>query len=174
MTSDRSIKLGIRANLGQFSLLVLVNAFVGAIGSAIWVVGALTFGSGLVAALRMTETLNLRRSEPSQAAATCIPVVELSERLKNHEPLIVVDVRSPEEFATGHVPGATNIPLAALEQEAGSIPNDAMVVAVCGKGGGRSERAADLLRKRGFATALALCGGTNAWIESHAKTREAS
>ena len=59
--------LGLRQNLGQFSLLVLVNAF-GALLSgiiadllgivwAITVVGVLTLASGLVVALRMTETL---------------------------------------------------------------------------------------------------------------------
>jgi MFS family permease len=144
------------------------------VGSAIWVVAALTFASGLLAALRMTETLNLRGSGASRSAMTCISVVELSKRLNKHEQVLVVDVRSPEEFARGHVPGATNIPLAALEQDGGNIPHDAMVVTVCGKGGGRSERAAELLRKRGFSMALALCGGTNAWVESHAETTEAS
>jgi len=69
-----SIKLGLKENIGQFSLLVLINAFVGAmvglertitsgviadiygIHSAIWSIAFLTFFSGLVTAMRQEET----------------------------------------------------------------------------------------------------------------------
>jgi hypothetical protein len=57
--------LGLRENLAQFSLLVLVNAFVGGwivadlrgIAWAIAVIAGLTFASGTIVALRMSETL---------------------------------------------------------------------------------------------------------------------
>jgi hypothetical protein len=63
-----SIKLGLKENIGQFSLLVLINAFVGAITSgliadiygihsAIWFIAVLTFFSGLVTAIRQDETM---------------------------------------------------------------------------------------------------------------------
>ncbi|HEU5249244.1 MAG TPA: rhodanese-like domain-containing protein [Thermoanaerobaculia bacterium] len=78
--------------------------------------------------------------------------------------MLIVDVRSPTEFAAGHVDGAVNIPLDVLEARAPEIPRDALVVTVCGKGGGRSAQAADLLRARGFASARSLCGGTEAWL----------
>ena len=62
-----SIKLGLKENIGQFSLLVLINAFVAAITSgligdiygihsAIWSIAVLTFFSGLVTAIRQEET----------------------------------------------------------------------------------------------------------------------
>ena len=42
--------------------------------------------------------------------------------------------------------------------------SDALIVTVCGKGGGRSERAASMLRDRGFSWVRSLCGGTDAWF----------
>lgn len=44
----------------------------------------------------------------------------------------------------------------------------ATVVTVCGKGGGRSDRAATLLRERGISSARSLCGGTAAWMAAGA------
>jgi ArsR family transcriptional regulator len=43
----------------------------------------------------------------------------------------VIDVRPPEEFAQGHIPGALNIPLDQLERRLGEIPNDREAVAYC-------------------------------------------
>src|SRR3990172_6990304 len=78
-------------------------------------------------------------------------------------------VRSPEEFAAGHVDGAVNIPLDALAARAPELPRDALVVTVCAKGGGRSEQAADQLRARGFTAVRFLRGGTEAWLKRAAQ-----
>ena len=83
--------------------------------------------------------------------------------------MFIVDVRSPEEFAAGHVDGAVNIPLDALAARAPELPRDALVVTVCAKGGGRSVQAADQLRARGFTSARSLCGGTEAWLKRAAQ-----
>ena len=74
-------------------------------------------------------------------------------------------MRSPEEFAAGHVEGAVNIPVDALALGVGEIPRDAFVVTACGKGGGRSDRAAEQLRAMGFTSVRPLCGGTQAWLQ---------
>jgi MFS family permease len=126
--------------------------------AAMWLVAALTFVSGLIVALRMSETLQspaASRPEPS-----CVEPAELSIL----SGAIIIDVRSPEEFARGHVGGAINIPLDALPQRSSELPRDAQVVTVCGKGGGRSDRGAALLRESGFPSTRSLCGGTEAWI----------
>jgi hypothetical protein len=65
----------------------------------------------------------------------------------------------------GHVAGAINIPLDALAAGSAELPRDAVVVTACGKGGGRSDRAADQLRALGFTSARSLCGGTQAWMQ---------
>ncbi len=133
------------------------------LSAAMWLVAGLTFASGVVVAVRMTETLRARGA--AAPAATC---VELSE-LPTIASALVVDVRSPEEFAAGHVDGAINLPLDTLADGAVGLPKNAAIVTVCGKGGGRSERAAAELRALGFPSARSLCGGTQAWLELAAR-----
>ncbi|MEY4548328.1 MAG: hypothetical protein RL685_4523 [Pseudomonadota bacterium] len=79
--------------------------------------------------------------------------------------MVIVDVRSPEEFAAEHVDGSINIPLDTLSRRAATLSKGSLVVTVCGKGGGRSERAAEELRALGFGSARSLCGGTQAWLQ---------
>ena len=86
----------------------------------------------------------------------------------------IVDVREPEEFADGHIPGAVNIPLGRLEIEVDTHPSvvaregesgslrERPVVLYC-LSGGRSARAAAALRRLGFANPVSLAGGILAW-----------
>ena len=71
-------------------------------------------------------------------------------------PVLLLDVRSPEEFAEGSIPGAKNVLPERLEAEI--IPRDALVVTVCNHGGSRSQGAAKALRERGI-DARFLAGG---------------
>jgi phage shock protein E len=61
---------------------------------------------------------------------------------------VVVDVRTPAEFAGGHVPGALNVPLDALPARLGELPADRLIVVYCASGM-RSARAASVLRGAG-------------------------
>ncbi|HLG07810.1 MAG TPA: metalloregulator ArsR/SmtB family transcription factor [Gaiellaceae bacterium] len=75
---------------------------------------------------------------------------ELLERAKRHG-VVVLDVRPPEEYASGHIPGAISIPLEELEQRLASLPRDAEIVAYCrGPYCLLAPRAVELLRERGF------------------------
>ncbi|MFA5937768.1 MAG: MFS transporter [Sinimarinibacterium sp.] len=132
------------------------------IAAAAWAVAALTFASGLVALLRMQETLGLGAAvAPADSGGPCISV----EQLRAAAAAVVIDVRTPQEFGEAHVDGAVNIPLDALATSALPFAKDALIVTACGKGGGRSDRAAAQLRARGFPQARALCGGTQAWVQ---------
>ena len=74
----------------------------------------------------------------------------------------LLDVRSPGEFAGGHLPGAVNIPVQELERrlaEAGPI--DGELIVYC-RSGHRSSRAAELLRQHGF-TKVHNLGPMTAW-----------
>ncbi len=84
---------------------------------------------------------------------------------------LVVDVRSPEEYAGGHVPGAINV---ALEDvvESPTRFGDREVHMVCG-GGGRSFRAASAVNEAG-GRALSVSGGTRGWIASGRAVEEGS
>jgi len=77
----------------------------------------------------------------------------------------VVDVRTPEEFATGHVPGAVNIPHDQVAARHGEIgPPSTPVLLYC-RSGRRSGIAAGALAERGF-TAVWDMGTYQAWVAS--------
>jgi len=73
----------------------------------------------------------------------------------------LVDVRTAEEFASGHLPGAVNIPLPELAGRLGEIATDEPVVLYC-RSGNRSGQAAQLLTAEGYTQILDL-GGIIAW-----------
>ncbi|MGW2034967.1 rhodanese-like domain-containing protein [Streptomyces sp. NPDC001811] len=80
-----------------------------------------------------------------------------------HE-LTVIDVRTPGEYAGGHVPGALNIPLDQLDRALPDIRSAAErrdILVVCASGA-RSENACRVLAGNGIAAAT-LAGGTAAW-----------
>ncbi|GGW47543.1 transporter [Streptomyces lucensis JCM 4490] len=84
-------------------------------------------------------------------------------RSRLHE-LTVIDVRTPGEYAGGHIPGALNIPLDQLDRALPDIRSAAgrgEVLVVCASGA-RSENACRTLAEHGVHTAT-LSGGTGAW-----------
>ncbi|POX51568.1 rhodanese-like domain-containing protein [Streptomyces sp. Ru72] len=84
-------------------------------------------------------------------------------RSRLHE-LTVIDVRTPGEYAGGHLPGALNIPLDQLDRVVSDIRTAAEhgdILAVCASGS-RSENACRILAESGV-TAATLAGGTTAW-----------
>ena len=89
----------------------------------------------------------------------------------------VVDVREPEEFAEGHIPGAVNIPRGLLEFEVDGHPavryataealahRERPVILYC-LSGGRSALAAAALQGLGFTSPLSLAGGILHWEDA--------
>jgi MFS family permease len=138
------------------ALLAGLTADALGLSGAMWIVAGLTFLSGIVAAVRMTETL--KRPQPPP---TCVSPSALEEALRQGA-VVVVDVRTAEEYEEGHVRDAVSIPIDHLSTA--ELSKETPVITVCGKGCGRSEQAAQQLRRRGYA-ARALCGGTQAWME---------
>jgi rhodanese-related sulfurtransferase len=86
----------------------------------------------------------------------------------NREKAHVVDVRSPEEFATGHLIGAKNIAMDVLEANLGKAVNDKKrpLILVCASGV-RSQRAQKIAAKLGFEQAHSLSGGLRIWQEAN-------
>lgn len=74
---------------------------------------------------------------------------------------VLVDVREPGEWRTGHAPRARHVPLDRLEREAKRLPRDVPVVVMCASGM-RSRGAAARLRAEGY-RATSLSGGLTAW-----------
>ena len=76
----------------------------------------------------------------------------------------VIDVRQPDEYDAGHVPGARLIPLGEVAARLREVPADGTVYVIC-QTGGRSARATEFLRAQGI-DARNVAGGTKAWVES--------
>lgn len=92
-----------------------------------------------------------------------VPQVDVDELARLHGEVSVLDVREPEEWVDGHVPGATHIPLAEVAARIGEVPSEGTVYVIC-HSGGRSQKAAEVLRAAGT-DAVNVAGGTSAWIE---------
>jgi glyoxylase-like metal-dependent hydrolase (beta-lactamase superfamily II)/rhodanese-related sulfurtransferase len=75
---------------------------------------------------------------------------------------LLLDVREPEEYAHGHIPGAVNIPQAELATRLQELPRDRAVLITC-QAGYRSRRAAQFLMQTGFERVTSVRGGTEAW-----------
>ncbi|MEO8226911.1 MAG: rhodanese-like domain-containing protein [Gemmatimonadota bacterium] len=88
-------------------------------------------------------------------------VSDLAERMRTGD-VAVVDVRSPTEYSTDRLGGATNVPLGQLVERIDSIPRDRLVVVQC-QSGGRSSIGASVLAEKGFENVADLVGGINAW-----------
>ena len=86
-------------------------------------------------------------------------------RLINDTGALIVDVRSPAEYAAGHLPNAKNIPLSDIDKRASELPGGKPVI-ICCASGMRSARAAAALRKAGRTDVFNLDGGVQAWQQA--------
>ncbi len=75
------------------------------------------------------------------------PKADLGQLLKDGA--TILDVRTPGEYAEGHVKGSVNIPLDRLDQQVKKIPAGKPVITVC-RSGMRSGQAMQLLKAQGF------------------------
>jgi rhodanese-related sulfurtransferase len=103
----------------------------------------------------LLPSLQRRGARVSQLQAT---------QYMNQAKTLVLDVRSVEEFAAGHLPNSKNIPLKELESRIKEIEKSKTnaVIAVCATGV-RSSSAVSILNKAGFEKAFSLDGGVAAW-----------
>jgi len=84
---------------------------------------------------------------------------------KRPEPILLVDVREPEEFEEGHIEGCMLIPVGEIaERAAAELPQEADIVLYCAAGV-RSLSALMALRKLGYPRLRSLEGGIHAWDE---------
>jgi len=78
----------------------------------------------------------------------------------------LIDVRSPEEYQAGHVPGAKLVPLNTLMAHVSAFPEQGDVFLIC-RSGARSAQAADYLaRQYGRSNLINIEGGTMAWMQA--------
>lgn len=81
--------------------------------------------------------------------------------------VVLLDVRTPAEFAEGHLEGATNLDIASPEFEAAveALPKDAAYAVYC-RSGNRSAQAVETMLRSGIVDVVHLDGGIGAWASS--------
>lgn len=107
-------------------------------------------------------------------SASSVPQVdanELSELISKDNDLLLVDVRSPQEYQyDGHIEGARLLPLQVLMQRAEELPRDQPIVFVC-RSGSRSMVACEQLNRLGYTNVSNFRGGMIAWKGAGLPTR---
>jgi rhodanese-related sulfurtransferase len=98
-------------------------------------------------------------------APAWIGIDDLQRRLTAGDPLLVVDVRQPEEFTAppGHLPGAVNVPLPELTARTPELAARKQPIVLVCKTDRRSFRAGTELIAAGLADVAVLRGGTDGW-----------
>ena len=86
-------------------------------------------------------------------------------QLINREDAYILDVREADEYASGHLPEAKNIPTSKLAERIGELEKfkDKPII-VCCASGMRSNKACGELKKNGFEKLFNLSGGVDAWV----------
>jgi rhodanese-related sulfurtransferase len=102
--------------------------------------------------------------EPVSGSTMEITAVDLKKRLDRGDVLTVVDVREPNEYQINRINGSILIPLGDIPRRYVELdPNDEIIMQC--KVGGRSGKAADFLRSKGYKKVWNLTGGILDWID---------
>ena len=108
-------------------------------------------------------------SPTSEAADTSYEHVDaqtFADRIAERD-VVLLDVRTPEEYAAGHLRGAVNLPLGAddFADRVADLDDDATYAVYC-RSGVRSQQAMEAMRGAGIEAVYDLDGGITAWTES--------
>ena len=91
---------------------------------------------------------------------------EARERQQRDPSVVFLDVREPNEWNLGHVPGAVHIPRGTMETKIEqAVPRDREIVIYCASGN-RSALAADTLQQMGYGKVSSMAGGWRDWVQS--------
>jgi molybdopterin-guanine dinucleotide biosynthesis protein A/rhodanese-related sulfurtransferase len=102
--------------------------------------------------------------QTGRMAAPEVPEIDIAELARRHAAgAQIIDVRNPDEYVEGHVPGAVLIPLPELGDRWQEVPEGEVLV-IC-KSGARSAKAVEALNGAGRTT-VNVAGGTMAWIDA--------
>ena len=92
-----------------------------------------------------------------------ISMDEAVKMMKNEKNYIILDVRRPDEYAKGHIPGAINVPNEEIgSAEISELPDKSQLILVYCRSGRRSKEASEKLVKLGY-TNIVEFGGIQDW-----------
>lgn len=98
-----------------------------------------------------------------QPGAAWLEIDDLQASLAAGDPVVLIDVRQPDEYASGHIPGTINLPLPELPGHTTAVSSYGKPVVLICKTDRRSARAADILTTAGLTDVAVLRGGTDGW-----------
>ena len=118
----------------------------------------------IIAALIIIAYFSLS-SSPLASPATDISQDDFLARKQSSNDYLLLDVRTEEEFAQGHIEGALNISHTEIINRLEDIPKDKDLIIYC-RSGKRAGVAAKLLAKNGYKNLFHLDGDMNGWISN--------
>ncbi len=117
---------------------------------------------GAVVIVAVVGLLLLQSNNSASSAVQKITPAEYQAQFANsNSTYLLLDVRTPDEFNSGHIAGATNISVETLQNRLSEVPRDQTVIVYC-HSGNRSGQAAKILADAGY-TNIRDLGGINAW-----------
>ncbi len=110
------------------------------------------------------------QSAASSSVTTAVDVKNLpplidaqtANALRTRSDVLMLDVREKWEYAQGHIPGITLLPMAEVPNRLSEIPHDKTVIVTC-HSGNRSSQVVAYLRQQGFTNIHDMQGGIAAW-----------
>jgi rhodanese-related sulfurtransferase len=91
-----------------------------------------------------------------------------AKQLIDNKEVVVLDVRTPEEYQEGHIPNAILVPLQELDNKLNDLDKEEPYLVVC-RSGNRSTQASEILTSNRFANIYNMTGGMNSWAYEIAK-----
>lgn len=102
-------------------------------------------------------------ASPGTAAYRRVSMQEAVDMMADEDGYIILDVRTAQEFASGHIPGAMLLPNEDIgTEEIAQLPDKSQLILVYCRSGNRSKQAADKLVRLGY-TNIVEFGGINSW-----------
>lgn len=97
------------------------------------------------------------------AGYTQVSSEKAAQLMEDYDDEIVLDVRTPEEYAEAHIPGAINVPNEEIgEEPIAQLPDKDQIILVYCRSGNRSKEAAQKLADQGYTNVIEF-GGINDW-----------
>ena len=114
-----------------------------------------------------TAAIQPTATESNPAGLRLVSADDAATALASRTDLVLLDVRTPEEFADGHVDGATLIDFygADFADQLAELDRDASYVVYC-RSGNRSGQTVDLMQQLGFTDVQDVEGGVLAWADA--------
>ena len=117
-------------------------------------------GLGVIVIAMIALIIGLSGTDQNGALAKEVSV-DQAHQLRS-DGAFMLDVREPDEWNSGHIPGATLVPLGQLPDRLNELPKDQEIVVVC-RSGNRSATGRDILLDAGFNQVTSMAGGMNEW-----------